>query len=141
MGSHNRKIMIEVYDNGGETFDRYTVIIDGNVYGMSHNPLSPQGFNQYRGKLSELPMARGNGDRITIESAPDDVQRAIGRRVEGGALTLTLNVVTCGMCGGPFGHKLGVETLTCPYCGYWDDVSSFPDMWSEGTDSLITIRK
>lgn len=70
---------IEVYDNGGETFDRYTIIIDGEVYGMSHNPQSPQGFNQFSGMLSELPNAR-QGDAVTIESLPEDVQRAIEER-------------------------------------------------------------
>lgn len=72
--------MIEIYDNGGETFDRYTVIIDGDVYGMSANPNSPQGFNQYSGTLAELPMARSNGERITMESLPEEVQKAIEAR-------------------------------------------------------------
>lgn len=72
--------MIEIYDNEGKTFDRYTVIIDGDVFGMSENPLSPQGFNQYSGKLHELPMARNNGERITLESLPDEVQKAIELR-------------------------------------------------------------
>ncbi len=40
---------IQVYDNGGETFDRYTVIIDNDVFGMSENPLSASGFNQWCG--------------------------------------------------------------------------------------------
>lgn len=74
--------MIEIYDNEGTTFDRYTVIIDGDVFGMSDNPLSPQGFNQYSGKLHELPLARNNGERITLESLPEEVQTAIQRRRE-----------------------------------------------------------
>lgn len=64
---------IEIYDNGGVTFDRYTVIIDGDVYGMSDNPRSPQGFNQFSGTLAELPNARGVGERITLESVPEEV--------------------------------------------------------------------
>lgn len=75
--------MIEIYDNGGETFDRYTVIIDGDVYGMSANPQSPQGFNQYSGTLAELPMARSNGERVTIESLSEVVQDAINARAKG----------------------------------------------------------
>lgn len=71
--------MIEIYDNGGETFDRYTVIIGKEVYGMSHNPNSPQGFNQYSGTLAELPGAR-QGERITLESLPEEVQEAIKDR-------------------------------------------------------------
>lgn len=71
--------MIEVYDNGGETVDRYTVIIDGDVYTMSDNPLSPQGVNQYAGKLHELPLAR-QGERTVVESLPEAVQKAIEQR-------------------------------------------------------------
>jgi hypothetical protein len=74
--------MIEIYDNGGTTFDRYTIIIDGDVYGMSENPQSPQGFNQYSGRLAELPMARSNGERITMESLPEAVQKAIEERAQ-----------------------------------------------------------
>ena len=44
---------IQVYDND-ESFDRYTVIIDDYVFGMSTNPLSPMGFNQYVGDTSKL---------------------------------------------------------------------------------------
>ena len=55
--------------------------------------------------------------------------------------SLTLNVVTCGKCGDAFAHKLDIEGLTCPYCGFKDDVSSFPDMWYEdGKDSIIVAR-
>ena len=46
--------MIEIYDNGGETFDRYTVIVGKDVY--------------------------GSGERVTIESLPETVQRAIEYR-------------------------------------------------------------
>lgn len=82
---HNKKAKamkrhtIEVYDNGGETFDRYTVIIDGVVYGMSANALQPNGFNQFCGLIADLPGAR-EGERITIESLPEEVQGAIQRR-------------------------------------------------------------
>lgn len=41
----------------------------------------------------------------------------------------TLNIVTCGSCGDVFGHKLGVDKLTCPYCKYKDDICSFPDLY------------
>lgn len=71
---------VEVYDNDGETWDRYTVIIDGDVFGMSENALSPQGFNQWSGSLKDLPGAR-QGERITLESLPEDVQTAIDVRV------------------------------------------------------------
>jgi len=59
---------IEVYDNGGETADRYSVRIGTSVYGMSDNATSANGFNQYAGELSELPGWR-NGTRV------DDLRR------------------------------------------------------------------
>lgn len=37
-----------VFDNGGETFDRYTIVTsETNVFGASENPFHPQGFGQY----------------------------------------------------------------------------------------------
>jgi len=84
---------IEIYDNGGVTFDRYTVIIDGDVYGMSANPNSPQGFNQFSGKLAELPMARSNGERITMESLPEEVELAIKARCKIDTDTKVITIV------------------------------------------------
>jgi len=46
--------MLRVQDNGGKTFDRYTVTINGDVYTMSHNADQPNGFNQYCGPADEL---------------------------------------------------------------------------------------
>ena len=44
-----------IFDNGGKTFDRYTIIAaDGEVYGSSCNPFHPQGFGQYCGHVIEL---------------------------------------------------------------------------------------
>jgi hypothetical protein len=46
--------LISVLDNGGETFDRYTLSFisdDGEsfMYGASENPFHPQGFGMYVG--------------------------------------------------------------------------------------------
>lgn len=40
-----------IFDNGGETMDRFTIInlIDGEMYGASENPFHPLGFGQYCG--------------------------------------------------------------------------------------------
>lgn len=47
---------IRIFDNGGETFDRYTLIDtkNGEVFGASSNPFSPLGFGQYCGNIVEL---------------------------------------------------------------------------------------
>lgn len=45
-----------VYDNEGETFDRYTVITPtGNVYSMSDVPHSPNGVFQFSGTIEDFP--------------------------------------------------------------------------------------
>lgn len=43
-----------VYDNGGETADRYTIlnILTGDYWGASENPYHPQGFGQYCGNTA-----------------------------------------------------------------------------------------
>lgn len=50
----NRR-MITVLDNGGKTFDRYTIINrkTGDVWGASENPFHPQGFGQYSHNIAD----------------------------------------------------------------------------------------
>jgi hypothetical protein len=70
-----------VYDNGGASFDRYTVIIDEDVIGMSENPQSPQGFNQYVGDASEFGDDLSHlGEEVPFAALPLEVQRAINDR-------------------------------------------------------------
>ena len=42
---------VGVWDNGGKTVDRYTVVSGRSAYGMSDKPQHPQGFNQYIGEV------------------------------------------------------------------------------------------
>jgi hypothetical protein len=51
-------MIIQVWDNGGKTFDRYTIRIGTSIYGSSEDPFWPQGFCQYCGEISELPGYR-----------------------------------------------------------------------------------
>ena len=71
---------IEVYDNGGKTADRYIVVIRHAVIGMSSNPLSPDGINQFYCERSEL-RRDGLGKRIPITELPEEVRKAILERV------------------------------------------------------------
>lgn len=76
---------IKVYDNGGKTFDRYTVILsDGSIIGMSDNPLSPQGFNQYCGDVKDYELENNDaiGQKVSIKSLSDDLKQAIREREE-----------------------------------------------------------
>ena len=76
---------IRIFDNEGRSIDRYTVFIDGGVFGMSHNPNSPQGFNQFCCTVSEVGNEKRYtrlGKEITIEDVPEEVQIAIKEREE-----------------------------------------------------------
>jgi hypothetical protein len=71
--------IIAVYDNGGKTFDRYTIYTneDYNRQGtikvclaLSDNPNHPQGFSQFSGGT----IGDHNGKRIKFTDLPQNVQ-------------------------------------------------------------------
>jgi hypothetical protein len=71
---------IKVYDNGGESFDRYTVVLDepgtnrGDDFmalGLSDNPGHPQGFSQFT-TAQDGPHL---GKRIKFADLPDEVRK------------------------------------------------------------------
>ena len=71
---------VDVYDNDGETFDRYTVVIDNdlaNCIGMSNNPNHPQGYNQYAGVVSQKFL----DTQKKIDIINDKVFKAIQSRI------------------------------------------------------------
>ena len=80
----NTPANIRCYDNGGETFDRYTVVyIDfperrPNTFesvGMSANPFHPQGFGQHSAAMPGKHL----GKRIAFASLPDDCRKLVLR--------------------------------------------------------------
>lgn len=78
------KPKIFVYDNGGKTFDRYTVIIDWDVFTMSTNATSPQGVNQYLGsgiKTVENLNLINRDLPIDYKNLPKEVKKAIQQRI------------------------------------------------------------
>ena len=73
-----------VYDNGGETADRFTVYYGGRgtinhrnglrlMVGMSDAPFHPQGFGQH----GEGMPGRHNGRRIRFDDLPADCRRLV----------------------------------------------------------------
>ncbi len=75
-----------IYDNGGETADRYTVFYGGRgtinphngmraYVGMSASPFHPQGFGQH----GEGKPGRHNGKRITFDQLPADCQKLVNQ--------------------------------------------------------------
>jgi len=78
---------IRVYDNGGESFDRYTVVFTGNYkgrqgcdyLGMSAHPFHPQGFGQHGWSEMRIdhPSYKHLGKNIRFTDLPKDCQRAV----------------------------------------------------------------
>ncbi len=65
-----RKIVVF---EGTDTIDCYTVITpDGSVFGMSEDPTSSQGFNQYCGELEEFPQGLSHTGTF-LKDIPDCV--------------------------------------------------------------------
>ena len=66
-----------VYDNGGETLDRYTVFTpDSSVFGMS---ATGDGFNQYIGDDTEIEKGSHLGKRL--KTVPKDIKSAVLNRM------------------------------------------------------------
>tara|TARA_R100001163_G_scaffold34553_1_gene26650 strand:+ start:794 stop:1036 length:243 start_codon:yes stop_codon:yes gene_type:complete len=72
---------ITIYDSKNYC-DRYTIFIEDAVFGMSENPLSPMGFNQFRGDTSEIKKDSRWGVKIEYKNLNDDVKKAIQDRIK-----------------------------------------------------------
>lgn len=81
--------LVSVLDNGGETYDRYTITIDEpdlgwQMYGANENPFHPMGFGQFVGD-GGFPDTDENpeiGLPIDFESLPEATQRYINQLLE-----------------------------------------------------------
>ena len=81
--------VLAVYDNGGRTCDRYTVVYEPyDLYGkpvfayvtMSGEPFHPQGFCQHGEAVGNRPTHAWGGDIgrvIAFEELPADCQRVV----------------------------------------------------------------
>jgi hypothetical protein len=78
---------IRCYDNGGKTFDRFTVVFShahsfglmGYTVGrgMSEHPSHPQGFGQWFEYQSHIYNGRSGGKRIRFQDLPVDCQKLV----------------------------------------------------------------
>ena len=76
---------VRVYDNGGVSNDRYTVVIDGSVFAMNAVPFHPAfGFSQYCGEVSQglVPNENWGKEVQDISELPEDTVRVIIQRFE-----------------------------------------------------------
>lgn len=90
---------VRIYDNGGESYDRYTCLFTGHYKGryrgkveyraMSEYPFHPQGFGQWGEGSSAMdahtgwPPAVGRkchlGTRIPFDALPEDCKRLVAQ--------------------------------------------------------------
>lgn len=80
---------VRVYDNGGESFDRYTAVFTGRYrhktagsflhLGMSAHPFHPQGFGQHgeSDRQIDYPTYGHLGKKISFDALPADCQRCV----------------------------------------------------------------
>ena len=74
---------IRVYDNGGKTFDRYTVVYTRTGHheyvGLSERPFHPQGFCQHGENDSPIDYPRYGhiGKKISFEDLPNDCKLVV----------------------------------------------------------------
>lgn len=86
-------VYVRCYDNGGRSFDRYTVVYSGRYrkvvrgyardefqyVGMSECPFNPQGFGQHGSspQLIDRPTYGHLGKKIKFSDLPADCQRLV----------------------------------------------------------------
>ena len=78
---------IRVYDNGGESIDRYTVVFTGSrtsqghcwYLAMSSMPCAPNGFCQHgeHTTMIDRPTSSHLGKKISFAALPTDCQSAV----------------------------------------------------------------
>ena len=81
-------IVLAIYDDGGKTIDRYTIVYDESekdsgfysMVGSSGNPFHPQGFFQHTDGIFQKGAKNSHlGKEIKWKDLPTPVQRAIIR--------------------------------------------------------------
>ena len=71
-------LKLRIYDNGGKTIDRYTLILpDGEAWGFNDDPYHPQGFGQYAGSLAGLRSFSHLGKPVGIMDLPENARRFV----------------------------------------------------------------
>jgi hypothetical protein len=75
-----------IFDNEGKTFDRFTLITkDGNIFGFSLDPYSPQGFGQFCGEIEESTTIKDYkylGKRIAFELLNERCKQFVTERTK-----------------------------------------------------------
>jgi hypothetical protein len=73
-----------VYDNGGKTVDRYTLVVNTakfeiTMFGFNEFPFHPQGFGQYCGEYPTMRSYSHLGRLIPISELPEQARRYVNQ--------------------------------------------------------------
>jgi len=74
-------------------------------------------------KFEAEKKKRKDGVKKSINGCPLDQLELVREIID----VVDINIVTCGECGSVVLHSLGDAEITCPYCGFFSDISDFPD--------------
>ncbi len=80
---NKKEINIKVFEEppqSNNVIDKYTVIINNDVFTMSENPNSPQGSNQYFGNINAFSLDYFDNKR-ELDSIPIEIVKAIINRL------------------------------------------------------------
>lgn len=79
---------IRIYDNGGKTVDRYTLVVPSvnepgklDMYGFNDNPFHPQGFGQSAGSYDKMGSYSHLGKLISYDDLPEQAQRFVRQEI------------------------------------------------------------
>ncbi len=76
-----------IYDNGGKTVDRYTLVVHIpelgmlDMWGFNEAPFHPQGFGQYCGDYPVMRSYKHLGKLINISALSQDAQQFVKERI------------------------------------------------------------
>lgn len=107
---------VSVYDNGGKSADRYTVVHHDksddtkHFYGMSEKPHDPQGFNQYLGSHHE-GYQEGSHLGKKLKEVPKHLHKAIKERIQDPSESDIVRKQTPGLWDHHDGPPAGVKPL------------------------------
>lgn len=75
---------VRIYDNGGKTVDRYTLVVPSidepgklDMYGFNEAPYYPQGFGQFSGTYGQMGSYSHLGKLVHLSDLPDQAQRFV----------------------------------------------------------------
>jgi hypothetical protein len=75
---------VRIYDNGGKTIDRYTLVVPSvnepgklDMYGFNEAPYYPQGFGQYAGSYHKMGSYSHLGKLVSLQDLPEQAQRFV----------------------------------------------------------------